>query len=169
MAADITYTSVDNEVSDILNTCFVTSFRNGYVKANDVVLPVYFKKFGQRIQDMQVRDDDIWVCSYPKTGKVRIRTYDICTTLRILYVVIRVKIEEVKLAECARKYSRKKCVLKICILWLIIIVLNSYKLELEFTERGSRNDGNPALAHNLLASGDYGRKRRRDITTRRHV
>lgn len=66
--ADITYSSVDNEVSDILNKCFVTSFRNGYIKANDVVLPVYFKKFGQRIQDMDIRDDDIWVCSYPKTG-----------------------------------------------------------------------------------------------------
>nr|BAH71474.1 ACYPI010038 [Acyrthosiphon pisum] len=66
--ADITYSSVDNEVSDILNKCFVTSFRNGYIKANDVVLPVYFKKFGQRIQDMDIRDNDIWVCSYPKTG-----------------------------------------------------------------------------------------------------
>ncbi|XP_022167669.1 sulfotransferase 1 family member D1-like [Myzus persicae] len=66
--ADITYSTVDNEVSDILNKCFVTSFRNGYIKANDVVLPVYFKKFGQRIQDMDIRDDDIWVCSYPKTG-----------------------------------------------------------------------------------------------------
>jgi hypothetical protein len=33
------------------------------------VMPVYFEKFGQRIQDMDVRDDDIWVCSYPKTGK----------------------------------------------------------------------------------------------------
>jgi len=66
--ADITYSSVDNEVSDILNKCFVTSFRNGYIKANDVVLPVYFKKFGQRIQDMEIRDDDVWVCSYPKTG-----------------------------------------------------------------------------------------------------
>lgn len=67
--ADLTYTNVDNDVANILNTCFVSSFRNGYIKANDVVLPVYFKKFGQRIQDMQVRDDDVWVCSYPKTGK----------------------------------------------------------------------------------------------------
>lgn len=66
--ADITYTDVDSDVSDLLNECFVTSFRNGYVKANGVVFPVYFKKFGQRIQDMDVRDDDIWVCSYPKSG-----------------------------------------------------------------------------------------------------
>lgn len=65
---DITYTDVDSEVFDILNKCFLTSFRNGYVKANDVVLPVYFKKFGQRIQDMEIRDDDVWVCSFPKTG-----------------------------------------------------------------------------------------------------
>ncbi|KAL5235519.1 hypothetical protein ACI65C_002929 [Semiaphis heraclei] len=66
--ADITYSSVDNEVSDILNKCFVTSFRNGHIKANDFMLPVNFKKFGQCILDMDIRDDDIWVCSYPKSG-----------------------------------------------------------------------------------------------------
>ncbi|XP_050537286.1 luciferin sulfotransferase-like [Daktulosphaira vitifoliae] len=68
MTADIKYTDVDSQVSDILKKCFVTSFRNGYLKANDVVLPVYFQKFGQRILDMDIRDDDIWVCSFPKTG-----------------------------------------------------------------------------------------------------
>lgn len=67
--ADITYTAVDSQVSGILDECFVTEFRNGYVKANGVVLPVYFKEFGQRIQEMEVRDDDVWVCSYPKTGE----------------------------------------------------------------------------------------------------
>jgi len=66
--ADITYSSVDNEQSDILNKCFVNIFQYGFIKANDVMLPVYFKKFGQCILDMDIRDDDIWVCSYPKTG-----------------------------------------------------------------------------------------------------
>ncbi|KAL5235526.1 hypothetical protein ACI65C_002936 [Semiaphis heraclei] len=66
--ADITYSSLDNEVSDILDKCYVNNFRRGFIKANGVVMPVYFKKFGQRILDMDIRDDDIWVCSYPKSG-----------------------------------------------------------------------------------------------------
>lgn len=73
--ADITYTDLDDEVSNILSKYFVTSFRDGYVKANGVVLPTHFKKFGQRIQDMEIRDDDLWVCSYPKTGSLELRSY----------------------------------------------------------------------------------------------
>jgi len=66
--ADIMYSSVDNEISEILDKSFDNTFRNGYIKANDVVLSASFKKFGQCIQDMEIRDDDIWVCSYPKAG-----------------------------------------------------------------------------------------------------
>lgn len=62
---------MDSRVSRILDESFVTEFRNGYVKVNGFVLPMYFKEFGQRILDMDVRDDDVWVCSYPKTGETR--------------------------------------------------------------------------------------------------
>lgn len=75
MTTEIKYADVDGQVSEILNKTFVTSFRNGYLKANDVVLPVYYRKFGQRILDMEIRDDDVWVCSYPKTGLKFTQTY----------------------------------------------------------------------------------------------
>ncbi|CAI6368354.1 unnamed protein product [Macrosiphum euphorbiae] len=38
------------------------------MKSNDVVLPNFYEKFGQLIEDFDVRDDDIWVCGFPKTG-----------------------------------------------------------------------------------------------------
>jgi len=66
--AEITYSSVDNEISDFINKSFDDTFRKGYTKANGVMLPVSFKKFGQCILDMEIRDDDVWVCSFPKTG-----------------------------------------------------------------------------------------------------
>ncbi|XP_050058538.1 luciferin sulfotransferase-like [Aphis gossypii] len=66
--AEITYSNVDNEISDFINKSFDNTFRKGYTKANGVMLPVSFKKFGQCILDMEIRDDDVWVCSFPKTG-----------------------------------------------------------------------------------------------------
>ncbi|KAJ9600879.1 hypothetical protein L9F63_000991 [Diploptera punctata] len=45
-------------------------FRKGYVRLgpNKVVMPLYYLEFAERIEDMKVRDSDIWVISHPKTG-----------------------------------------------------------------------------------------------------
>ncbi|CAH0395136.1 unnamed protein product [Bemisia tabaci] len=58
----------DTECGKVLNTLFVNKFRHGYVRVKGAVMPDYFKKFGDRIQQMDIRDDDVFVCSYPKTG-----------------------------------------------------------------------------------------------------
>lgn len=66
--ADITYSNVDNEMPSIQNNFYNKLYQTGFKKTNDVVLPVYYKKLEQCIEDMDVRDDDIWVCSFMKTG-----------------------------------------------------------------------------------------------------
>lgn len=63
------YSKPDGESAELLNKYFLTKFRTGYVKCKDVVLPEYFRDFGDRIREMDVRFDDIWVCSFPKTGE----------------------------------------------------------------------------------------------------
>ncbi|XP_022175602.1 uncharacterized protein LOC111037374 [Myzus persicae] len=65
---DITYSNVDEEMAFIQNKCLNNSYQKGCIKANDVVLPVYYKKFEKCIEDMDIRDDDIWVCSFMKAG-----------------------------------------------------------------------------------------------------
>ncbi|CAI6367788.1 unnamed protein product [Macrosiphum euphorbiae] len=55
-------------MSSVQNKCINSIDQSKFIKVNDVVLPVNYKKFEQCIEDMDVRDDDIWVCSYPKTG-----------------------------------------------------------------------------------------------------
>lgn len=39
------------------------------VKLNGFVVSTYHKNFIDMIENFEVRDDDIWVCSFPKTGK----------------------------------------------------------------------------------------------------
>lgn len=39
------------------------------VNPGRVLLPPEFKEFGERIVDLNVRPDDIWLVSYPRTGK----------------------------------------------------------------------------------------------------
>lgn len=69
MPSQLQYSEITGECGDLLNKYFITGFRTGYVRVKGVVLPEYFKMFGDKILNMNVRDDDIWVCSFPKTGK----------------------------------------------------------------------------------------------------
>ena len=53
-------------------------------KCDGFTLDKIFKNFRDRIKNMTVRDDDIWVCTFPKSGKrvslnFKQRTHDNCT------------------------------------------------------------------------------------------
>lgn len=70
MSGKLEYNKPKGESAELLNKYFLNKFRFGYVKCKDVVLPEYFTNFGDRIREMEIRADDIWVCSFPKTGRV---------------------------------------------------------------------------------------------------
>lgn len=40
-----------------------------YIKFNGYFIASQYKNFIDVIENFEVRDDDIWVCSFPKTGK----------------------------------------------------------------------------------------------------
>jgi estrone sulfotransferase len=63
------FKDVNGELGEILLKKFTNQFRTGYVKSCGYILPEYYKKFGQKVEDLEVRDDDLWVVSFPKTGK----------------------------------------------------------------------------------------------------
>ncbi|XP_076677958.1 luciferin sulfotransferase isoform X2 [Andrena cerasifolii] len=65
MAAQI---KADKDLAQILEESFTTEFRKGYITVNGVCMPERFQKFARAIEDFEVRDDDTWVCSFPKTG-----------------------------------------------------------------------------------------------------
>lgn len=41
------------------------------INPGKVILPADYMTIGQDILDMEVRESDVWMCSYPRTGKSR--------------------------------------------------------------------------------------------------
>lgn len=70
MSPQYVHADTDSEQDRLLNEFFKPSFRKGYVRVgpNKVLMPVYYLKFADRIENMEVRDSDVWVVSHPKTG-----------------------------------------------------------------------------------------------------
>lgn len=48
---------------------FLSPFREGYGKYDGCVLPVAYGKMQQRIYDWKVREQDIWIDTFPKSGE----------------------------------------------------------------------------------------------------
>ncbi|XP_014606926.1 PREDICTED: amine sulfotransferase-like [Polistes canadensis] len=66
MAPQIDNTNVT--LDRILKEKFTSEFRSGYVTVGDVCLPERYKHFAEEIENFEIRDDDVWVCTFPKTG-----------------------------------------------------------------------------------------------------
>lgn len=47
-----------NQVKDLPN----------YGDFNGLTMPLTFKNFQEQIKNFEVFDDDVWLCSYPKSG-----------------------------------------------------------------------------------------------------
>lgn len=63
------FEEIVDDLGDMLLKNFTNCFRSGYVKSRGYVLPEFYKKYGQKVEEFEVRDDDLWVVSFPKTGK----------------------------------------------------------------------------------------------------
>ncbi|XP_060824328.1 luciferin sulfotransferase-like [Bombus pascuorum] len=57
-----------DDLDQILQDQFTSEFRNGYIKVRGFCLPARYEVFADVIENFEVKDDDIWVCSFPKTG-----------------------------------------------------------------------------------------------------
>ncbi|XP_067007720.2 luciferin sulfotransferase [Anabrus simplex] len=75
MAADAPFNFVPVEASlgkcdNLLLQYFLNQFRKGYIRAgpHKVVLPVYHLNFAKALDDMEIRNEDVFVVSHPKTG-----------------------------------------------------------------------------------------------------
>ncbi|KOC59245.1 Sulfotransferase 4A1 [Habropoda laboriosa] len=58
----------NNDLDKILRENFTSEFRKGYITVTNVCLPSRYDEFAEVIENFEVRDDDVWVCSFPKTG-----------------------------------------------------------------------------------------------------
>lgn len=59
---------IGNDLDQILKDKFTTEFRKEYTTVQGVCLPKKYEDFAQIIENFEIRDDDVWICSFPKTG-----------------------------------------------------------------------------------------------------
>ncbi|KAF7265623.1 hypothetical protein GWI33_020976 [Rhynchophorus ferrugineus] len=52
----------------ILMKNFTSRFRKGYVTVDGVTMPLRFKEMQEEISNWDTNEEDVWICSFPKTG-----------------------------------------------------------------------------------------------------
>lgn len=56
------------DIDELLKNKFTNDFRKGYVTYDGITMPLKYKELKEDIDNFEVFDDDIWICSFPKTG-----------------------------------------------------------------------------------------------------
>lgn len=67
--SDLKGEPIGGECGELLKKYFINDFRFGYKRYRGVTMPVSFEPYMDKIENLIVREDDIWVMSYPKTGE----------------------------------------------------------------------------------------------------
>ena len=65
----ITYEPLDGDVAERIDNLF--GHKNCLIEVNPgkVLMPPRYEEIGDRIRSLDVRPDDVWVVSYPRTGE----------------------------------------------------------------------------------------------------
>lgn len=69
MLIDTMETVENARLEAILEKYFTNSFRKGHVNVDGVTMPLRFKEMQKEIHEWDVSEEDVWICSFPKTGK----------------------------------------------------------------------------------------------------
>lgn len=70
MTTQLTFKTVDGDVGARLDKMFGVKSSFLRVEPSHCLLPPQFVFLGPRIRDMTVYEDDVWMVSYPRTGKI---------------------------------------------------------------------------------------------------
>lgn len=57
-----------DELDELLKRHCLSEFRTGYINIDGFALPEHYKTISADIENLNIPDDDVWVCSFPKTG-----------------------------------------------------------------------------------------------------
>lgn len=71
MDNDINISNIDGDEGELLQSYFARPF----ARYNGYVLPNELSEYVESFLKMKVRDDDIWICSYPKTGQSQVSLF----------------------------------------------------------------------------------------------
>lgn len=67
----------DNEINKLLYKNLVHEYRSGFLEIGEkkFVMPVTYKNIADEIEEFEVRDTDIWIISFPKTGNYNFKKH----------------------------------------------------------------------------------------------
>lgn len=65
----ISYTTLESPLGPKLDKMFGVKYSFLRVKPSNALLPPNYVFVGPRIRDLEVYEDDVWLVSYPRTGK----------------------------------------------------------------------------------------------------
>ncbi|KAH1009130.1 hypothetical protein HUJ04_001540 [Dendroctonus ponderosae] len=60
--------SENRRLDNILQKHFTNSFRKGHINVDGVTMPLRFRDMQKEIYNLNVHEEDVWICSFPKTG-----------------------------------------------------------------------------------------------------
>lgn len=66
---ELKFSKLDPETGEILDRLFEKKDCMIEINPGRVILPADYTDIGQDIVDMEVLNSDVWMCSYPRTGK----------------------------------------------------------------------------------------------------
>lgn len=71
----LNFTTIEGDVGRRLDKMFGVKPSFLRVEPGHCLLPPQFVFHGVNIRDMEIYDDDVWMISYPRTGKIRSNLY----------------------------------------------------------------------------------------------
>lgn len=67
----LSFTTIEGDVGQRLDKMFGVKSSFLTVEPGRCLLPPQFVFYGTRIRDMEIYEDDVWMVSYPRTGKTQ--------------------------------------------------------------------------------------------------
>lgn len=59
----------DISIDDLVEKCLINRKRSGFCTIRGHTMPITFEKNLQLVDDFEVHDSDIWVITFPRSGK----------------------------------------------------------------------------------------------------
>lgn len=60
----------EDDLDRLIKEKFTSPFRTGYTNIDGCFLPANHANYVDAIEHMEVYDDDVWLCGFPKSGKL---------------------------------------------------------------------------------------------------
>lgn len=65
----LSFTTVDGVIGEKLDKIFKVKSSFLKVEPGNCLLPPQYALIGTKIRDLEIRNDDVWIVSYPRTGE----------------------------------------------------------------------------------------------------